>query len=586
MDVPRTSLLASLLLTSGALFGQEPIRLPYQTREPPLADERPADRARNGSDADEDADVKPAQYVVPGRPAVVPGNAPGGSAVLPAQYVQPVGTLPTPLVTLDVEGSDVVSTGHAVVYKLYVRNQSRAKAHNVVVKVVPPKDVAKVKADPPPTHEDAESQWEFKTLDPGQSRTIEVSYRPNAGVEEVKIQARVQFDFGRGMITKVAPPTLSVKKEGPENLVVGDTATYRITVANTGKVTVRDIEVKDMLSKGLQFDDREIARGAVDGRLMSSIDRKKPERTWSGLTLGPGQSRVFEYRVKAEAPGRLQSTVHVTAGELLKEAGLDVEVMTATLQMSAEGPEGAQGSVGQPARYQVTVANRGSAVLRNVTVRCVCPPDMHPRKVMEGAEAIRDGVQWVLKELKPGDNRTFTVALVTTSPGNRTVRFTAKAHRGEEQTKEVRTSFAGLANLDWDVEAPAIVSVGRETTYRVTVANRGSATGRALVRVDLPMSFDLRDESPRGTRGVGQNANEVRFEEEQIGAGRKRTYVVRVNPRVAGEVRVGFTLFEDGKEAKKDSKVTNVVESNTRSPTGPPPAGGVDRSKVGSSPRE
>jgi hypothetical protein len=211
---------------------------------------------------------------------------------------------------------------------------------------------------------------------------------------------------------------------------------------------------------------------------------------------------------------------------------------------------------------------------------------MHPRRVTHGAQAVRDGVQWVLKDLKPGEDKTLTVALVTTSPGTRKVRFTAKADKGDEQRTEVPTAFDGVANLDWDVEAPGIASVGRGTSYRVTVTNRGSAPGRARVQVDLPLTVDPTETVPRAGRGHGQTAHEVRFPEEPIPPGKKATYVVRAVPRQEGESRVVFTLFEDEREGKKATKVTNVVKTDTRSPTGPPPARGVDPSKVGSSPRD
>ena len=209
--------------------------------------------ARRTFDPDAD-DVRPAQHVVP---ADLPGTILTGP-VVPAAYEEPAGELPTPTVTLNIEGSDVAPTGQAVVYKLHVRNASRARAHNVVVRVTPPKNATKVKADPRPTRDEAESTWEFKTLEPGHTRTIELAYAPNKDVAEVKVQARVQFDFGRGMVTRVSAPELSVKRDSPETMVVGDTERHRITVTNTGRVTIRDIKVREVLGKGL------VLRGARD----------------------------------------------------------------------------------------------------------------------------------------------------------------------------------------------------------------------------------------------------------------------------------------------------------------------------------
>ncbi|HJZ90771.1 MAG TPA: NEW3 domain-containing protein [Gemmataceae bacterium] len=580
MGHPRARFVVPFLLLVGtvAALGQQIPRFPGQTREPPLADDsEDIVQARGQIDPDNPTTIRPADHVVPAGPALLPGSVvnPG---VVPAQYTGtyvPGGEIPTPVVTLNIEGSDVSPTGQPVVYKLHVRNVSRARAHNVVIRVTPPKDVDRVKADPPPTHDEAETRWEFKALEPGQSRTIEVSYTPKAEEGEVKLQARVQFDFGRGMITRVSAPTLSLKKDGPERIVVGDVSTFRITVTNTGKVPIKDIEVKDFLHKGLVHDDREPSRGAADGRLMSSVNPTRAERTWSISTLGPGQSRTIDYRVKAQTAGKVGSTVLVNAPGVKKETQFDTEVLTANLQMTAEGPEGQKGTVGVPAGYKVAVENRGSAELRNVVVRCVYPPDMRPTRATNGGQPMRESVQWVFKELKPGDRKELSVALVTTTPGNRAVRFSAKADRGSEQKQELRTDFAGVPSLDWDTDAPGTESVGRTMTYRITVSNRGTAPAeKTEVRVDLPANVDLIDTTPASGKAIGPNAKMVMFPAYDVPPGKKTTYLIRVKARSPGEAVTIFSLHRPGSEPAQDKKITHITGGDGRSPAGPPPAKG------------
>ena len=85
--------------------------------------------------------------------------------------------------------------------------------------------------------------------------------------------------------------------------------------------------------------------------------------------------------------------------------------------MDDVNPANGAGTVNQPAPYRVTVENRGSADLRNVVVRCQFPADMRPRAATNGGERFREAVQWVFKELKPGDVKELNVALTTASPG-------------------------------------------------------------------------------------------------------------------------------------------------------------------------
>lgn len=593
----RTRLLVALLLAAGGmpLLAQVPLGRPFQSAEPPFADDVTPAEAKGRFDPDEPSDIRRVQNVVPAGPVELPRSLPGDltgqPTIIPAagaEVIAPAGELPTPLVTLNVEGSDVAPSGQAVIYKLHVRNVSRAKAHNVVVRVIPPKNADKIKADPPPTSDEAETRWELKMMEPGQSRVIELAYRPKADVEEVKLQARVQFDFGRGMITKVAVPTLSVKKDGPEKMVVGDTSTYRITVTNSGKVTVKDIEVKEFLNQGLAYEDRELSRGTTDGRLMSTIDPKRGERTWTIPSLAPGQSKTLDYTVKARTAGRVGSDVHVTApGVAPKQAGFDTEVMTATLSIAATGPSAEKGIVGQAAGYRVLVENKGTADLKNVVVRCLYPPDMRPTKATNGGQPFRDSVQWNFPELKSGESKELNLGLVTSTPGTRTIQFAVRADKGSEQKTSVRTTFAGVPSVNWDTDVPGTVSAGKTMSYRVTVSNTGTAGARdTQLRVDLPPNVDLVRTTPDAGTGTGPNSKMIIFPKYEIPPGKKTTFVIEVRARQAGEARVVFQLSGEGvgPEPVEHRKTTTITGTDGRSPAGPPPAR-IDPSSIGALPK-
>jgi uncharacterized repeat protein (TIGR01451 family) len=316
---------------------------------------------------------------------------------------------------------------------------------------------------------------------------------------------------------------------------------------------------------------------------MSSIDPKKGERTWSIPALAPGQSQVLDYRIKARGAGGVRSSVEVKAGALTEKTVGDTQVLTANLQMRADGPPDSKGTVGQAANYRVVVENKGSSDLRNVVIKCTLPPDMKVTRATTGAQAFRDSAQWTVKELKPGETKELNVSLTTGTPGDRTVRFTARANHGAEQVVPVRVAFVGMPDLDWDLQAPGVEAVGKVFTYRVVVANRGTAPGPATVQLDLPPSLDVVPPTdPRSAPGIGQNAKEVRFAKIEIPPGKKTTYVIKVKAKMAGEARTIFRLLEDGREPKLQDRVTNVTPTDPRSPAGPPPQS--DRTRAGSPP--
>jgi uncharacterized repeat protein (TIGR01451 family) len=294
--------------------------------------------------------------------------------------------------------------------------------------------------------------------------------------------------------------------------------------------------------------------------------------------------------VKARDAGKAMSTVHVKAPDVaVKEAGSDTEVLTAQLVVKAVGPVEGKGTVGQAAGYRIEVENKGTAELKNVVVRCAFPPDMRPTKATNGGQPFRDSVQWVFRELKTGEVKELNVGLVTSTPGPRTVQFTARADKGPEQKASVKTEFAGVASLDWDTDVPGTDSVGKTVTYRVTVANRGTAPAKNVeVWVDLPKEVDLVDTTPDSGRGTGQNAKMVMFPAYTIPAGKKMTLHVRVRARTAGEAKAIFTLRENGTEQSRHDKTTVITGTDNRSPAGPVPAkpGKPDLSTIGDRRRE
>ena len=133
---------------------------------------------------------------------------------------------------------------------------------------------------------------------------------------------------------------------------------------------------------------------------------------------------------------------------------------------------------------------------------------------------------------------------------------------------------------------PGTEPVGKALTYKVTVANRGTAPARKVdVRADLPREVELIETKPGASMGIGENASrQVMFAPFDIQPGKKTTLVVRVKARSSGEARAIFWLKEDGKDALRHDKTTNITPTDSKSPTGPPPK--PNTSRVGSSPGE
>jgi len=285
-----------------------------QTREPPLIQPQGPPAVRN---------------VPPGPPAVrdVPTPAtPPRVRAIPAPRVPETQQAhvilnptdpPAPVVSIRVRVPAVAAPNEDLEYHLTVENHGKAAAHHVIVRNPLPAHAAFVRSDPPPNLSDPVLEWRLGTLESCARREILLVLKPG-GTGDVQNCARVQFEHGECVLTKIAAPIasppagqprLQVRKTGPAQAVLHDPISYQLVVTNAGAAAVQAVELTDQMPEGME-----------DGKT------GKSRLTWSVGTLGAGESRRYEYQVITKKAGRLCNRAVVTAGELRDETETCVEV--------------------------------------------------------------------------------------------------------------------------------------------------------------------------------------------------------------------------------------------------------------------
>src|SRR5207237_269889 len=106
------------------------------------------------------------------------------------------------------------AAGQDLEYRIIVENASRAPAHHVVVRNPLPAHAIFVRATPKPDETGAELLWRLGTLDGCGSREIVLVLSPTGG-GDVDNCARVQFEHGQCVTTRVTRPQLVVRQAGP-----------------------------------------------------------------------------------------------------------------------------------------------------------------------------------------------------------------------------------------------------------------------------------------------------------------------------------------------------------------------------------
>lgn len=432
---------------------------------------------------------------------------------------------PIPVVALRVRVPAVAAPGQELEYRICVENCSRAAAHHVVVRNPIPPTARLVRVSPEPAARDPELLWRFGTLPAGACKEIVLVLAPT-GAGDVQNCARVQFEHGQCVTTRIARPQLTLAKTGPAQAILFDALAYRLLVTNAGSSEAAGVVLTDTLPAGLEH-----ASG-------------KNVLTWDLGTLAPGQSRVVDYQVIAKRAERLCNQAAVTAaGGLRREASHCVVVAEPRLELVKTGPR--ERFLNRPATYQISVANRGTIPLTNVVITDVLPAQTALASASNGGRLVGDRVQWPIGVLPPGARRTVQLSLRALAAGEVRNRAVVTADRGLTAQAEAVTRFEGATGLTVDIDdRDDPVEVGKDTSYVITVINQGPIPA-TKVRMAALVPEQMAVTEAKGPSNAARDGGRVTFEPVTIPPGGTATYEVFVKPLKPGDVRFRVDLSAD-----------------------------------------
>jgi uncharacterized repeat protein (TIGR01451 family) len=431
-------------------------------------------------------------------------------------------------VAIQVRAPATAAPGQELEYRITVENTSCAPAHHVTVRNPLPANAKFVRATPKPDQAEPELLWRLGTLDACACREIVLVLSPT-GAGDVDSCARVQFEHGQCVTTRISRPQLVLRKTGPTEAALGETLTFRITVTNAGAVEAADVVLRETLQPGWQLGQEPADRS------------KTTERTWRLGTLAPGQSQTVEYQAVPLVEGTLRTSAEATAaGGLVSEpARYAVKVGKSDLSLEIEGPRTAYAR--RPVNYFLTVRNGGTLPATEVTVSNPLPPGLEFVDANQGGRYADGRVTWLLGTLAPGQSRI--VRLRARSDAEREVRQipVATSGRGLRASTEITTTFRGAAGFDFDVDANEYaVEVDTPVRYTVTVFNRGSGPQTNVrVVVELPPEMEFKEaRGPGGLKVPRADKGVITFDPlPTLAADKDAEYVVEAVARKVGDAR-------------------------------------------------
>ncbi|KFU77992.1 hypothetical protein BB31_27930 [Amycolatopsis lurida NRRL 2430] len=380
--------------------------------------------------------------------------------------------------------------------------------------------------------------------------------------------------------TKVPSPSYTVTKTADkESANPGDVVRYKVTVANTGKVTAADLKVVDDLTGVL--DDAVYQNDAT--AKPGAVSYVEPKLTWTG-TLAAGESAEFTYTVKVKSPdtgdNRLKNVVssetpggNCPPGSTDPKCGTTTPVSGLLIEKSVDKQSANPGDV---VKYTVTVRNTGQTKISGATFTDDLTQVLDDAAYQNDGAATVGDVSYAAPELTwTGDLEvgatatvTYTVKVKSPNTGDNVLKNAVSSETpggncppGSTDPKcGTTTPVSGLV-IEKTADKQS-ANPGDVVKYTVTVRNTGRTklTG-ATFTDDLTQVLDdaaYQNDGAATIGGVTYAAPKLTWTGDlEVGATATVTYTVKVkNPNTG------------------DKKLSNVVTSET--PGGNCPPGSTD----------
>jgi uncharacterized repeat protein (TIGR01451 family) len=428
-------------------------------------------------------------------PASPPAQGGDGPPCVGPDCVAGSANVEPPIVAMRVLTAGKSDGSGMIEYRLVLTNRSATTAFGVQVRTELPSGSAFAESRPvEPDRQQNMLTWLIGTMPGHSERVLLVKLRAKAD-GPVETCFRVAFEHGVCVTTQASckPPSpraeeqlplpkmtwqLSVVKVAPARQGLGTPILYSLTVTNSGRLPIRDIELDDLFPANAAY----VPGSASDNGQVVGTEGKK--LVWKIPALLPQETHTFTFKVRPSIAGIYLNAAHARGIDpdgqtvLSKDATSTTEVSgAATIYMEVRDLVDPI-FVNDATQYRILVRNTGNAPATNIKVVIDVPDGLAITKIGPKPDADASGH-------KQGDQRINLPA------------FSLQPHTDKEFTVEVQAQRAGLfrfrSTLSSDSLDPAKPPlVEEETTTVVNEKPPDSQTSR-----DLERRFELTSQ-PRG----------------------------------------------------------------------------------------
>src|SRR6056297_768921 len=354
------------------------------------------------------------------------------------------------------EGPSQIMIRQTTKYEIRVENRGAVAAPGVLVRTAIPgwigirgKTVSRGNITMDEEQNKRQLLWEIDSL-------------PAGAVERLTLQVEAEKSGSFGvavdwtllpqenkLLVNVREPKLQLLIEGPDQVVYGESETYKVRVLNPG----------DGIAPNVVF--------------TLSPNSATPQSQQIG-SIPAGKEAQFEVELTAQDLGDLR--IHgLAAGdlELRSEANKVIRVAAAKLEAVLSGPDLKYQNA--DATYHLELQNLGTATSKDVVATLKLPTGVQYIGGMQGASLTGNQLRWKIDALSPKATREYEFTCKMTSTGQQLFGFEAKGSAAGQANVSLATAVEAIADLALSINDPtAPAPVGSEVTYDIIIRNRGS----------------------------------------------------------------------------------------------------------------
>ncbi|OYP29858.1 DUF11 domain-containing protein [Rhodopirellula sp. MGV] len=342
------------------------------------------------------------------------------------------------------------------VFEIHVENRGSIDAEGVLVRALVPgwaelkgQSTSRGQVNPPSEANDGHLVWALDRLPAGGKETLFVRLQAlESGAHELDVDWTLVPQKSIAKV-EVREPKLELVIEGPDDVVYGESQTYKVRVLNPG----------DGIAPNVVF--------------TLSPNSPTPQTQRIG-NIPSGKEAQFEVELTAQDLGDLK--IHGFAAgdlELKSEAEKKIKVLAAELEAVLIGPELKYQNT--DAVYQLQLTNNGTADCQSIQASLGLPPGTEYVSGLDDARKHGTKLTWQIESLPPGATREYEFTCKMVAPGNHLFDFMATGSAAGQTAVELETQVESIADLVLSINDPAAPApVGSEVVYEIVIKNRGS----------------------------------------------------------------------------------------------------------------